>query len=341
MDGPADQLKTGKLPAKLLEHLLEQIDIKDNRVLLGPKIGEDAAVLDFGDHVLVAKTDPVTFTSDMIGWYAVHINANDVACSGATPRWFLATVLVPDGTTETGVQAIFDQLMQACSSLNISLVGGHTEITAAVTQPVVVGCMMGEVEKAKLIKTSGAIDGDSIVLTKGIALEGAAILARDATERLTGAGVAPDIIDKARDYLFDPGISVVKDALIACSSVEVHSLHDPTEGGLLTGLWEVATAAGLGLSVEEGSIPVLLETAEICGALELDPLGLLASGALIITLPPEDVPTLLKALDSEGIEAFEIGRIMAPDEGRTIIRSHELEPLPTFERDELARFFAS
>jgi len=135
-------------------------------------------------------------------------------------------------------------------------------------------------------------------------------------------------------------ISVVKDALVACSAVRVHSLHDPTEGGLVTGLWEVATASGLGLSVEEGSIPVLPETTDICAALGLDPLGLLASGSLLITLPPEDVPSLYTALDKEGIDAFEIGRITGPEEGVNIIKTHELQPLPTFERDELARFFS-
>ncbi|MCE2465985.1 MAG: AIR synthase family protein [Dehalococcoidia bacterium] len=339
MENSADQLKVGKIPARILEHLLGQIDINDDRVLLGPMIGEDAAVIDLGDTVLVAKTDPVTFVSDQVGWYAVHINANDIACVGATPRWFLATLLVPEGSTEAGVSEIFRQLTEACEFMNIQLVGGHSEVTAAVTQPVVVGAMLGEAQKESIIRTSGAMDGDSIVLTKGIAVEGSAVLARDAEARLLQAGVGPATVARAKEFLLDPGISIVKDAQIARAAVEVHCLHDPTEGGVVTGLWEIAKAANLGLSVEEGSIPVLLETAEICEALGLDPLGLLASGALLITLPPEDVPPLFKALESEGIEAFEIGRMMEAEEGVTIIRAHELEALPTFERDELARFF--
>ena len=340
MEHSEDPLKIGKIPHHILENLLGQIDINDDRVMLGPMIGEDAAVIDLGDTVLVAKTDPVTFASDLVGWYAVHINANDIACVGATPRWFLATLLVPEGSTEAGVSKIFRQLTEACESMNIQLVGGHSEVTAAVTQPVVVGAMLGEAQKESIIRTSGAMDGDSIVLTKGIAVEGSAVLARDAEERLLQAGVGPSTVARAKKFLFDPGISVVKDARIARASVEVHCLHDPTEGGVVTGLWEIAKAANLGLSVEEGSIPVLLETAEICEALRLDPLGLLASGALLITLPPEDVPPLFKALESEGIEAFEIGRMMEAEEGVTIIRAHELETLPTFERDELARFFS-
>jgi len=335
-----DPLKIGKIPSHILENLLGRIEIRDDSVLLGPMIGEDAAVIELGDTVLVAKTDPVTFASDLVGWYAVHINANDIACAGATPRWFLATLLVPDGYAEAGVGEIFRQLTEACESMNIQLVGGHSEVTAAVTQPVVVGAMLAEAQKEDIIRTSGAMDGDSIVLTKGVAIEGSAVLARDAEEKLLQAGVGASTVARAKKFLFDPGISVVKDARIARASVEVHCLHDPTEGGVVTGLWEIAKAANLGLCVEEGSIPVLLETAEICEALGLDPLGLLASGALLITLPPEDVPPLFKALEAEGIEAFEIGRMMEAEEGVTIIRAHELETLPTFDRDELARFFS-
>ena len=331
-------MRIGKFPADLLERLLAKVEIKDDRVLLGPKIGEDAALLDYGDRVLVAKTDPITFATNLIGWYAVQVNANDVACAGATPRWFLATLLIPEGFTEEDAEGIFDQLLEACAGLGVTLVGGHSEVTKGLMQPIVVGCMLGEVGKGKTVHTGGAKDGDSIVVTKGIALEGTSILARDATEALADAGVNGAIISGAKNLLFSPGISVVKDALTACSAVSVNSLHDPTEGGLATGLWEVAKAAGVGLAVEEGSIPVLPECAEICLALGLNPLGLLASGALLITLPPEDVPRLISALEREGIEAYEIGHITGPEEGVHIIRGHELEPLPRFERDELARF---
>ena len=191
-----------------------------------------------------------------------------------------------------------------------------------------------------MVQTAGAQDGDSIVITKGIAIEGTSLLARDAAEALSDAGIHADTIAKARELLFHPGISVVKDALVACSTGKVTSLHDPTEGGLCTGLWEVAKAAGAGLAIEEGSIPVVPECTELCEALGLDPLGLLASGALLITLPSEDVPQLFSALEDEGIDAFEIGRITGSEEGVHIIRGHEMEPLPRFERDELARFFS-
>ncbi len=333
-------MKIGKFPAGMMERLLAKVRINDERVLLGPRVGEDAALVDYGDKVLVAKTDPITFATNLVGWYAVQVNVNDVACTGATPRWFLATLLVPETFTEAEAEAVFDQILQACDSLEITLVGGHSEVTRGLSQPIVVGCMLGEVEKSKLVHTGGAKDGDSIVVTKGIALEGTSLLAQDAEGALIDAGVDAGTIARAKELLFYPGISVLKDALTACSNVKVNALHDPTEGGLVTGLWEISKAAGVGLAIEEGSIPILPECTEICQALGLNPLGLLASGSLLITLPPEDVPQLFSALEKEGIEAFEIGQITGPEEGVQIISSHELEPLPQFERDELARFFS-
>ena len=332
-------MRAGKFPPDLLERLLAKIDVQDDRLLLGAKVGEDAAVLDFGDRVLVAKTDPVTFATHHIGWYAVQVNANDVACAGATPRWFMATILVPEGFGQDDAEGIFDQVLEACGALGVTLVGGHSEVTRGLQHPIVAGCMLGEAEKGKIVPTSGAKDGDSIVVTKGIAIEGTSLLAYDAEDALRDASVAAETIARSKELLFS-GISVVKEALTACASVRVNSLHDPTEGGLATGLWEVAKAAGVGLAVEEGSIPVLPECDEICRALDLNPLGLLASGSLLITLPPEDVPRLLSTLEGEGIDGFEIGRITGPEEGVKIIgSSHEPDPLPSFERDELARFF--
>jgi len=333
-------MKVGKFSPDLLERLLAKLEIRDDRVLLGPAVGEDAALLDYGDRVLVAKTDPVTYATNRIGWYAVHVNANDVACTGATPRWFMATLLMPETSSEEEAEGIFDQILEACNSLHIALVGGHSEVTQGITKPIITGCMLGEVEKGKSVHSGGAQEGDSIVVTKGIALEGTCLLAQDAADAIAAAGVDAETISQAKELLLSPGISVVKDALTACATARVHSLHDPTEGGLATGLWEVAKASGAGLAVEEGSIPILPECSEICRALGLSPMGLLASGALLITLPPEDVPALMSALEREGIEAFEIGQITAPEEGVHMIGGHELEPLPSFERDELARFLS-
>src|SRR5437762_2346562 len=185
-------LPTGKLPADLLQSVLDKHATRDARVIMGPRVGEDAAVIDLGDRYLVAAADPITFPTDDLGWYALHVNANDIVVRGATPRWFLATVLLPAGATdEDGVRALFEQLGEACEALEVALVGGHTEVTPGIDRPLVAGTMLGEVAKDKLVTTGGAQVGDAIVLTKGVPLEGAAIIAREKEAELLARGVRP------------------------------------------------------------------------------------------------------------------------------------------------------
>jgi hydrogenase maturation factor len=303
-------------------------------------VGEDAAVIDLGETLLVAKSDPITFATDRIGWYAVQVNANDIACTGGTPRWFLATLLVPEAFTEDQAEELYTQVLDACTAIEVTLIGGHSEVTYGIDRPIVSGTMLGEVARDGLVKTGGAQDGDSIVVTKGIAIEGTALLARERADDLRKAGVSDDTITLSAQLLNSLGISVLIDAQVACTNAQIHSMHDVTEGGLITGLREVAAASGLGLAIEEGSVPLLGPTEEVCNALDLDPMGLLASGALLITLPSSDVPSLLVALEQKGIDGWEIGMMMAPEEGLVYMsRKGEVE-LPQFSRDELARYFS-
>ena len=332
-------MRPGKLPIELLSQLLSKVEMHDPRVVLGPKPGEDAALIDYGDRYLVAKTDPITFATDLIGWYAVHVNANDIAVMGATPRWLMVTLLLPEGIAEDEVRGIFDQILEACASLDIALVGGHTEVTSGLSRPVAVGAMLGEVAKDRVVLTSGARPGDAIVLTKSVPIEAAAILAREAGDELLKAGVSREDVENASRLLFEPGISVVRDATIARDVVDVHAMHDPTEGGLATALLELATAADVGLTVDADSIPLVAELRTAWPALGLDPLGLIASGALLVTLDPPEAPALIEALDREGIPACEIGRVISPELGLRINTREGSRDLPVFERDELARFF--
>ena len=339
-------MDVGKLPNELLARLLAGVQQRDPRVLLGPGVGRDAAVIDAGgERLLVAKSDPVTFASDHIGWYAVHVNANDVACMGARPAWFLATLLLPEGAPEEQAAEVFRQVVEACEGLEIELVGGHTEITYGLHRPIVVGAMLGEVGREALVQPAGAREGDALILTKGIAIEGTAVLAREAGERLEGLGVPGPTLEKAKRYIFEPGISVVPEAVTACRAVgaaggAVHAMHDPTEGGLATALYELAEASGLGVTVEEDTITVLPETQAICSAASLSPQGLLASGALLIVVAEGDCGTALAALTEAGIEARRIGA-MAKREAGVIIYGHaRAMKAPRFARDEVARFLA-
>ena len=332
-------MQPGKLPLDLLSRLLDEIDVRDPRVVLGARAGEDAALIDFGDRYLVAKTDPITFATDLVGWYMVQVNANDIAVMGGTPRWLMTTLLLPDTTSESEVERIFSQMGEACDALNITLIGGHTEITYDLPRPIAVGAMLGEVPKERAVLTSGARPSDSIVLTKAIAVEGTSILAREAADELIEQGVTQNTIDRAKAFLFTPGISVVPEAATACDTVEVHAMHDPTEGGLSGGLVEMAAGANVGLLIDGEAIPVLPECREICAALGLDLLGLIASGSLLAAVPPGEVETLLCALANEGISAHEIGTVTDPADGLKVRYGDEVRDLPRFPRDELARWF--
>ena len=331
-------MNIGKLPAHVLKGLLAKVKL-DDRVVVGPEIGEDAAVVDYGDNLLVVKTDPITFATDRIGWYAVNINANDVAVMGADPKWFLASILVAPETSEQTVERVFDDILGACETLGVSLIGGHTEITHGIDRPIVVGCMLGEVKRDRLVRTSGARPGDSVILTKGIAIEGTAILARELEARLLEAGVSPDTLSLAKEYLTDPGIGVAAEARAVSSAVRVTSMHDPTEGGLATGLSELAIAANVGLVIEEESVRVLPECRVICELLGLNPLGVIASGSLLVTVAPGDEADALAAIASAGVDAAVIGRVTAPEEGLRLTGVEGAVDMPVFERDEIARVF--
>ena len=333
-------MQAGKLPIDVLGRLLDRVEITDPRVALGPRAGEDAALIDYGDRFLVAKTDPITFATDLIGWYMVNVNANDIAVMGATPKWMLATLLLPEGTDEQRITEIFEQLREACSDLNISLVGGHTEITYGLDRPVAVGALLGEVDKDAAVFSSGVRPGDDLLLTKGIAIEGASILAREATQALLDEGVDREAIETAALGLHEPGISVVRDAQIACAAGDVHAMHDPTEGGISGGLYELAAASGLGLEVDSGVIPVLPDCAAICDALGLDPLGLIASGALLAAVAPEGSAAVVDALVGEGIPAFVIGRATGEHQNVKLYETGKQDDFPRFSRDEIARYFS-
>jgi hydrogenase expression/formation protein HypE len=334
-------LAVGKLPIDLLQALLERYGGQDERLVLGPRVGEDAAVLDLGERYLVVKSDPITFATDQIGWYVVHVNANDIATMGTAPRWFLLTLLLPEEhSTQLLVEEVFSQVSQACQALGITLCGGHTEITYGLDRPIAVGLMLGEVEKPNLVCTAGAQVGDDLILTKGIAIEGTAVLAREMGDRLT-AQVGADVVARGRRFLQDPGISVVRDAEIVCQAGRPHAMHDPTEGGLATGLWELALASGKGIVVDLARVSLFPETVAFCQALNLDPLGLIASGALLLTATPGESPRMVEALLAAGIGATVIGQVVDGPPAVQMKSPDGLAPLPTFERDELARLFRS
>ncbi len=329
----------GKLPQTDLVELLGRAPGKpDPRVVFGPGLGCDAAAIDFGDRYLIAKSDPITFATDEIGWYVMNVNANDVACLGAQPRWFIGTLLLPEDKSDYAlVERIFTQLHAAGHEIGVSVVGGHTEITHGLDRPIVVGAMFGEVAPERLVRSDGARPGDALILTKGICVEGTAILAREAADLLRGK-VAAAVVERAAQFLHDPGISVVRDAAMVTANGEVHAMHDPTEGGIATGIHEITEAAGVGAVLDAAAFPIYPETRILCDALGLDPLGLIASGSLLAAVAADSAPRIVQALNAVGIPATVIG-VMRETPGVIVRDGRDEYPLPKFARDEIARLF--
>lgn len=333
------RLPAGKLPLPLLRTLLERAAPADPSVLVGPAPGEDAAVLDVGaPELLVAKTDPITFATEHAARYLLAVNSNDLAVLGAEPRWLLVTALLPEGIAEGEVVRVFEELREACQRAGILLVGGHTEMTVGLDRAILVGCLLGTVPRDRLVRSSGARPGDALLLAGGLAIEGTAILAREHAGELRQHGVPEAVIAAAAEWIERPGISVLPAARILLETGGVHAMHDPTEGGLATALHELAEAAGIGLRVRREHIAVLPESRIICGALGLDPLGLLASGALLAAVEPAAAVRGVERLRAAGIPAAIIGEALPASEGRLIVEGDRNCTLPLFERDELARY---
>ncbi len=328
-------LRTGKLPPELLRRMLRHGGAPDRRVLLGPKLGEDAALVKLGPYTIVLKTDPVTYAADMIGWYAVHVNANDVATRGAEPAWFQATVLLPEGSSEALVEDIFRQISKAAKSLGIAITGGHTEVTPGIDRPIVVGDMHGVLVGGSPVMTCAAEARDAVVLTKGAGIEGTALIAREKRGELVKA-LGKRTVDRAARYLLKPGLSVLPEARAALE-FGVHSMHDPTEGGVAMGVRELAEASGKSVELWADEVIVGPETRAICDHYGIDPLGLLGSGALLATFKQHDAEKYVSALQARGVPARIIGKVGGKKGASTLVRGGRSTPLSSSERDEVLK----
>jgi len=331
-------LRIGKIDPGTLGKLISDYTHKEDRVLIGAGIGEDAAIIDMGSSYLVAKTDPITHVTSEIGHYAVNINANDIAAMGGKPMWFLATILMPAASSADELKRIFSQLSESCKELGISYCGGHTEVTHSVNNPVVIGHMLGEVGRDNLKPTSEARLGDDLIMTKSSAIEATAIIALEKEKELRGH-LGNKLLARAKNYLYNPGISVVKEASVVSSIKEVHALHDPTEGGIVTGIFEIATASDLGVEVHYDKIPISEETLKLCESYHVDPLGTFASGSLLIAVSPSVSEDVISRLSAVGITAARIGVMMPQEEGMRLIRNGENLPLPVYHQDEISKIF--
>ena len=327
------RLAPGKLSTSLLAEILGEFGPAPPEVRVGPAVGEDACAIEVERGVLIAATDPITFTGTDLGWLAAVVNANDVAVMGVRPRWFLAAVLLPTSTTADETRTLFATMRAALTQLDVALVGGHTEVTPVVNRALVVGQMLGWTERERFVTTGGVGVGDVIVQVGSAPIEGAAVLALEAGARL--GGLDPQVLEHAIRATRVPGISVVEAAL-AATELGATALHDPTEGGLAAGLHELATAGHVGLRVDLAQVRWFEPGIAVCHALGADPLATLASGALLATFAPTRAFDAVRALSERGHTAVvlgvaERGAGVHDTTGRTI-------PWP--ERDEVARILS-
>ena len=331
-------LQSGKLPGPLLDRLIETYrTLPDPDVLVPTGYGRDAAAIRLpADEPVIVKSDPITFATSAAARYLVAVNANDISCLGGVPRWLTVVLLLPEGTSEESVERLFADLKAACDSLNIAVIGGHSEVTAAVNQPVLIGTMLGVAGPWGLLEPGGASVGDDVFLTQAAGIEGTALLAREKTDELVPV-LGRELVSHAAKLLQLPGISVVRPAQALLATGTVHALHDPTEGGVATAIHELASASGCGVDVLRDAIPVLPETSAICTHFGIDPIGLLGSGALLVAASPSNRSTVEQAARQSGFPITLIGRLVDATEGCTMLTSAGRVPLPRFDADEVTR----
>ena len=331
---PSSGLLPGKLPANLLATLLADLPAAPPELILGPAIGEDACVIEVPKGALVAAADPITLTTRAIGRFGVVINANDVAVTGVRPRWFLAVILLPKGTTREDVRWIFTSIEEGLEEVGAVLVGGHTEITEAVSQPVLVGLMIGISEQGHFVSTRGAKPGDVLVQVGRVPVEGTAVLAVEAEAAL--GSLPARLLEAAANAADAPGLSVVEPALLA-AELGATAMHDPTEGGMAAGLHETGQAAGVGLTIDTRSILWFEPGLAVCEAVGADPWATLASGALLATFPQDLVDHAVGELTQRGHVAAVIGSVRKG----AGVRDQAGGVIPWPERDEVARILES
>lgn len=323
-------MKIGKVSEAVLKRsILKQVKTKREEVIVGAGIGEDCTVLRLGPgEVFVLSTDPITGTVEDIGTLAIHVTANDLAASGAEPIGILVTLLLPESIYESDIKEIMQQIETVCNRLNMQIMGGHTEVTKAVNQPIVSITGVGKAREGAVILTSGARPGEDIVVTKWIAMEGTSIIAKEKAKELLKK--FPESFVKTAQG-FDKYLSVVKEAATAVKS-NVSAMHDITEGGIFGALWEMAEASGVGLEIELKKIPIRQETVEICEIYDLNPYCLISSGSMLIST--KNGHDLVRNLEKAGIAGTVIGKAI-PGNDRVLINDEERRFLEPPKSDEI------
>ncbi|MDF2821555.1 MAG: hypothetical protein K0R15_1996 [Clostridiales bacterium] len=327
-------MEIGKISESILKRsILKQIRHRRDEIIVGPNVGANCSIISLKeDEDFVITADPITGSVFDIGTLALHAAANDLAASGAEPVGIMLTILLPEKFPEGSLREIMKEIEQGCILLNMEIMGGHTEVTRAVNQPIISVTGIGKVKKGKVIKTSGAKIGQDVVVSKWVGLEGTSIIANIKEDELL-TKYTPTFVEEAKNLI--QYISVIEESKIALN-YEVTSMHDVTEGGIYAALWEVAAASNVGMEVELNKLPIRLETVEICEHFDLNPYKLISSGCLVMTT--NKGWELVKELESKGIKATIVGKITKGKE-RVVLSEDERKYLEPAKSDELYKIY--
>jgi len=307
-------------------------------VVLGASFGEDVALTQVGDSILVSHVDPIVGAVADIGWLAVHVACNDIATTGVRPRWVLVLVLVPSIDDEALLEQIMRDAHRAARELEVAIVGGHSGYSSNLSRPLVAVTALGTAGKQPPVLSSGARVGDHVLVTKGLAVEGTAILAKDFADVAEQLGLNEEERSQARQLMGN--VSVVPEAL-ALAKNGATAMHDVTRGGLLETLLEIAQLSDVGIEVDTSQLPIAPIVARFADAFQFDPLRMISSGTLAVTLPAERLVAVHESLKDLGIPFADIGRVVAGN-GVRLLRGDTVTEYAEIrcEEDELARIWA-
>ncbi|MFP4021868.1 MAG: AIR synthase family protein [Halanaerobium sp.] len=325
-------LEIGKLSGdKLKKTILDKIEHFRSDVIVPAGPGEDSAVIDLGDYLLVVSSDPITGAEKNAGYLAVNVACNDIAAAGAEPFGIQVVLLLPPSLNEKNSEKLMKDIVSTAREMEIEVLGGHTEITDLVKKPIITITALGKAKKNELTSSSAAEAGDIIYISKGMGIEGSYILASDYREHLIKKGVSLETLDKVSEYL--NLLSVIPESRIARKN-GVKAMHDVTEGGVYGAVAEMASASGLGYIIEKDGFKIKREIAEICGKLNLDPAALISSGAMLMAAAPNN--KLKEIFKENGIELIKVGRLI--ENGYYIEENGKQKAFKAPEKDELWKF---
>jgi len=314
------------------------METDDPDVILGAAFGEDVALTRVGGDVLVSHVDPIVGAIGNIGWLAVHVACNDIAASGIPPRWILLLVLVPRPDDEELLEQIMRDAHRAVKEIGVSIIGGHTGYSSGLSRPLVAVTALGTASGREPVWTGGAHVNDLVLVTKGIALEGTAILAHDFVDVALRLGLSEGDLDEARQLVSE--VSIVPEA-VAIAARGATAMHDVTRGGVLEALLEIAYRSQVGIEIDVSQLPTRPVVSRFSQAFQFDPLRMISSGTLVATMPPGRAEDVQRGLEEMGILSAFVGRVTSGS-GVRVLRDGEAEQYTGIrcEEDELARMWA-